>query len=101
VAASIFSSVAAPLGNIDELRIIDVGGTGRGVDQLSTIVPQTVFKTLALLQAQGVDVRKLVGKLGINMDEIIGLIGQKSATHEVTAPAPQEEKTKSEREAER
>jgi flotillin len=93
VAASIFSSVAAPLGNIDELRIIDVGGTGRGIDQLSTVVPQTVFKTLALLQAQGVDVRKLVGKLGINMDEIIGLVGQKSAPHEAGVPAKTEEKS--------
>ncbi len=90
VATAVFSSVAAPLGNIDELRIIDVGGTGRGVDQLSTIVPQTVFKTLSLLQAQGVDLRKLLGKLGVNMDEIVGMVGQKSAPPVVSAPAPEE-----------
>jgi hypothetical protein len=87
VATAVFSSVAAPLGNIDELRIIDVGGTGRGVDQLSTVVPQTVFKTLAMMQAQGVDIRKLLGKLGINMDEVVNMLGQHSGAIETPAKA--------------
>ena len=39
VATSVFSSVAAPLGQIDEVRIIDVGGNGRGIDQFSSSCP--------------------------------------------------------------
>ena len=79
VAASVFSSVAAPLGQIDEVRIIDVGGSGRGLDQLSTIVPNTVFKFLASLRAQGVDVKAILNKLGISIDDLEQMLGQKSA----------------------
>ncbi len=89
VAASIFSSVAAPLGNIDELRIIDVGGSGRGLDQMSTIVPNTVFKVLAGLQAQGIDIKSLLGKLGINVDEVTEMLGKKAEIHRAgTSLAP-------------
>jgi len=79
VASSVFSSVAAPLGQIDEVRIIDVGGSGRGLDQLSTIVPNTVFKFLAGLKAQGVDVKAILSKLGISIDDIEQMLGQKPA----------------------
>jgi flotillin len=79
VAASVFSSVAAPLGQIDEVRIIDVGGSGRGLDQLSTIVPNTVFKFLAGLRAQGVDVKAILSKLGISIDDLEQMLGQKPA----------------------
>jgi flotillin len=79
VAASVFSSVAAPLGQIDEVRIIDVGGSGRGLDELSTIVPNTVFKFLAGLKAQGVDVKAILNKLGISIDDLEQMLGQKPA----------------------
>jgi len=79
VASSVFSSVAAPFGQIDEVRIIDVGGSGRGLDQLSTIVPNTVFKFLAGLKAQGVDIKALLSKLGISIDDIEQMLGQKPA----------------------
>jgi flotillin len=85
VMASVFSSVAAPLGNIDELRIIDVGGSGRGLDQLSMIVPQTVFKTIAALQAQGIDVQKLLGKIGVDIGGALEMLGQTPAPHKPPA----------------
>ena len=47
IARATFSSVAAPLGNIDSIHIVDMGGGGKGVDQLASLVPNTVFKTLA------------------------------------------------------
>lgn len=94
VAASIFSSVAAPLGNIDELRIIDVGGTGRGLEQLSSIVPNTVFKVLSSLEAQGIDLKKLLAKLGVNIDDVISNVrGAKTPPPSDPADA-KEEKTK-------
>jgi flotillin len=80
VAEAVFSSVAAPLGNIDELRIIDIGGTGRGLQQLSSIVPDTVFKFLAGLQVRGIDVKALLSKLGVDIDEVLQTLGQKPQT---------------------
>lgn len=88
-AEAVFSSVAAPLGNIDELRIIDIGGTGRGLQQLSSIVPDTVFKFLAGLQARGIDVKALLSKLGVDIDEVLLTLGQKPGT---AAGATNEEK---------
>jgi flotillin len=79
VATSVFSSVAAPFGQIDEVRIIDVGGNGRGLDQFSSIVPNTVFKFLSALKVQGIDLRPLLGKLGVSLDELEQLLTQKPA----------------------
>jgi flotillin len=79
VATSVFSSVAAPLGQIDEVRIIDVGGNGRGLDQFSTVVPNTVFKFLTALRAQGIDFKPLLTKLGVNLDDLEQLLTSKPA----------------------
>ncbi len=78
VATSVFSSVAAPLGQIDEVRIIDMGGNGRGLDQFSSIVPNTVFKFLSALKVQGIDLKPLLGKLGISLEELEQLLTTKS-----------------------
>ena len=77
VAESVFSSVAAPLGSIDKLEIIDMGN-GRGLDQLSSIVPNTVFKTLAAAKAQGIDITKLLQFLGVDVEEALKMIGKPS-----------------------
>ncbi len=79
VATSVFSSVAAPLGQIDEVRIIDMGGNGRGLDQFGSIVPNTVFKFLSALKVQGIDLKPLLSKLGISLDELEQLLTSKSA----------------------
>jgi flotillin len=77
VATSVFSSVAAPLGQIDEVRIIDMGGNGRGLDQFGSIVPNTVFKFLSALKVQGIDLKPLLTKLGINLEELEQLLTSK------------------------
>lgn len=74
IATSVFSSVAAPLGQIDEVRIIDVGGSGRGIDQFSSVVPNTVFKFLTALKAQGIDFKPILSKLGVNIDELAEML---------------------------
>ncbi|MBN1510063.1 MAG: hypothetical protein JW955_24670 [Sedimentisphaerales bacterium] len=79
VATSVFASVAAPLGQIDEVRIIDVGGTGRGMDQFSSVVPNTVFKFLTALKAQGVDLKALLSKVGIDIDDLDRMLNRKPA----------------------
>jgi hypothetical protein len=77
VATSVFSSVAAPLGQIDEVRIIDVGGNGRGLDQFGSVVPNTVFKFLSALKVQGIDLKPLLTRLGVNLEELEQLLTSK------------------------
>jgi flotillin len=70
VAASVFSSVAAPLGSIDKLEIVDMG-SGRGLEQMSSIVPNTVFRTIAAAKAQGIDISKMLNFLGVDIEEAL------------------------------
>ena len=85
VATSVFSSVAAPLGQIDEVRIIDVGGNGRGMDQFSSIVPNTVFKFLTALRTQGIDLKPILSKLGIDIEDLERMLNHKPVD---AKPAP-------------
>jgi len=75
VARATFSSIAAPLGNIDSIHIVDMGGNGKGMDQLATLVPNTVFKTLATLKASGIDLEDLAKKVGIDLSAISQIVG--------------------------
>ncbi|MCL5280533.1 MAG: SPFH domain-containing protein [Planctomycetes bacterium] len=85
VATSVFSSVAAPLGQIDEVRIIDMGGNGRGLDQFGSVVPNTVFKFLAALKVQGIDLKPLLTKLGVNLEELEQLLTAKPSKTKAVA----------------
>lgn len=91
VAESVFSSVAAPLGSIDKLEIVDMG-SGRGLEQLSSIVPNTVFRTIAAAKAQGIDITKLLQMLGVDIDEALKMIGhapgQPPAAEDTTGEQP-------------
>jgi uncharacterized membrane protein YqiK len=93
VATAVFSSVAAPLGQIDEVRIIDVGGNGRGLDQFSSIVPNTVFKFLSA-KVQGIDLKPLLGKLGISLDELEQLLTSKPTEAKPVVAKPVEVKSR-------
>lgn len=75
VARATFSSVAAPLGNIDSIHIVDMGGEGKGMNQLATLVPNTVLKTLASLKASGIDLNELAKKAGVDISAINKMIG--------------------------
>src|SRR5512135_2206964 len=79
VAESVFSSVAAPLGSIDKLEIVDMG-SGRGLEQLSSVVPNTVFRTLAAARAQGIDVTKMLQYFGIDIEDALKKLGGEPAT---------------------
>ena len=78
IARATFSGVAAPLGNIDSIHIVDMGGNGKGLDQMASLVPNTVFKTLATLKASGIDFSELAKKAGIDI----------SALAKITGPTP-------------
>ncbi len=87
VARATFSGVAAPLGNIDSIHIVDMGGNGKGLDQLSSIVPNTVFKTIATLKASGIDFSELAKKAGIDISTLTKLAGPAPALAGPTAPS--------------
>ena len=70
--APVAGAVAAPLGNIDKLVMIDSGGSGDGngtVNRLASTVPTTMFQVMQAAQALGLDMSVLLGKLGIKAEE--------------------------------
>ncbi|MGV8151888.1 MAG: SPFH domain-containing protein [Candidatus Nanoarchaeia archaeon] len=85
IAREVFMGCAAPLGNIDELRIIDFGGDGKSVKNLGTLVPTMVMEILTKLRASGVDVTDLASKLGIDISKIAEFVN--SATKNNLAKA--------------
>ncbi len=76
VMEAIFKSVAAPLGNIDSINIVDIGGKGQGIDKFSTVVPETVLKFMATAKAMGIDVTGILQKLGVNLDDLPKVLGE-------------------------
>ena len=89
IARATFSGVAAPLGNIDSIHIVDMGGNGKGLDQMATLVPNTVFKTLAMLRASGIDIGELAKKAGIDIDSITKMVGPSLGIHQSSPPPPE------------
>ncbi len=67
--AGIFGAVAAPLGNIDKVVVIEQGngapdgGTG-GIGRIARTGPALVFSLLQQLQALGLDIPTVVSQLG-------------------------------------
>jgi flotillin len=86
VARATFSGIAAPLGNIDSIHIVDVGGGGKGLDQMASLVPNTVFKTLATLKASGIDIEALARKVGVDISAINKMIGQGVISAQTSPP---------------
>lgn len=66
----IFSSVAAPLGNIDKLVVIDQGNgaseANSGISRLAKAGPAVVFGLLQQLEALGLNVPAVLNQLGIS-----------------------------------
>ncbi len=66
--AGVFGAVAAPLGNIDKLVVIDQGndnGNGTGVGRLAKTGPAVVFNLLQQLEALGLNVPDIMKQLGV------------------------------------
>jgi flotillin len=68
--SGIFGAVAAPLGNIDKLVVIDQGngspdGGSSGLGRLARTSPTVVFNLLQQLEALGLDVPSMMQQLGI------------------------------------
>ncbi len=81
--SGVFSAVAAPMGNIDKVVVIDQGGGGNGhgssgMTRLANTGPAVVFNLLQQLQALGLDVPTVLNQLGIQSNG-----GTQSAAPEV------------------
>lgn len=70
--APVFSAVAAPLGNIDKVVMIEQGngnaGGQSGVTKFASTAPSVIFGLLQQLEALGINVPNLLSQLGIQND---------------------------------
>jgi flotillin len=66
----IFGAIAAPLGNIDKLVVIDQGngtaGGHSGLERLAKTSPAVVFSLLQQLEALGLNLPSVLQQLGMN-----------------------------------
>ncbi len=67
--AGIFGAVAAPLGNIDKVVVIEQGNSGAGdgtggIGRIAKAGPALVFSLLQQLQALGLDIPSVLSQLG-------------------------------------
>ncbi len=77
IAEAVFKSVALPFGSIDQIKIVDMGGNGNGLNKLGNVVPETVFNVIKNLKTMGIDIEDLASKFGVNIGELIGMVGDK------------------------
>jgi len=72
----VFGAVAAPLGNIDKLVVIDQGSGGdsasAGLGRLAKTAPAVVFSLLQQLEALGLDLPAVLEQLGVNRQKADG-----------------------------
>jgi flotillin len=72
--APVANAVAAPMGNIDHLVVLDGGGNGSngdgggGLKSLTGAVPSTLYQLLEVSKALGIDMNDLLSKIGIKAD---------------------------------
>jgi flotillin len=68
-AAQIFAAAAKPLASVDEIRIIDFGGSNGAnnpVSKIATLVPTTIAETIAKMDAAGLGA--ILQKIGLTSD---------------------------------
>jgi flotillin len=72
--APVFGAVAAPLGNIDKVIVIDQGnGNGQsGVSRFASNAPSVIFGLLQQLEALGLNLPNLLSQLGVKSESEIG-----------------------------
>lgn len=65
--APVFGAVAAPLGNIDKVVVIEQGngGSQSGISRFASTAPSIIFGLLQQLEALGVNVPSMLAQLGI------------------------------------
>lgn len=88
---SVFGAIAAPMGNIDKLVVVDSGGSGDGNSALQRFAktgPMVLFQLLEQAKAAGIDLSKLMTMAGIKLED------QHSAAEEVAAQMSKKKEAK-------
>jgi len=70
---TVFGSIAAPMGNIDKLVVVDSGAGGNddsAINRFTKIGPTMLMQMLEQAKAAGVDVSGLLSKLGVKADGV-------------------------------
>lgn len=86
-----FGPVAAAVGQIDRISIVDVGGNSNGTDKIANLVPNLVFNFLAAAKAQGFDLSALLRALKIDdsgIESLLAGIGPEKTATPPAVPAP-------------
>ena len=71
---SVFGSIAAPMGNIDKLVVVDSGGNGKNdsaLNRFSKVGPTMLFQFFEQAKAAGIDVSQLLKKIGISAEDMM------------------------------
>ena len=93
--ASIFGAVAAPLGNIDKVVVIDQGngapdGGSSGITRLARTGPSVVFNLLQQLEALGLNLPAVMQQLGLPQANGGAAAASPATSAESEAPAKRE-----------
>ncbi len=78
----VFGAIAAPMGNIDKLVVVDSGGDGDGKGALNRFAktgPLMLFQLVEQAKAAGIDVTQLIGKLGIKTEDMAETMAEAAA----------------------
>lgn len=76
--SSVMAAIAAPMGNIDKVVMIDGGSNGAtSMARFAGTVPSVLFDMLQKAEALGLDLKDLLERAGIQATATDGLAGQK------------------------
>jgi flotillin len=88
---TVFGAIAAPMGNIDKLVVVDSGGAGDGNGALQRFAktgPMVLFQLMEQAKAAGIDLSKLMAMAGIKLEDL------QSSPEGVTLQAPKKKEAK-------
>ncbi len=72
--SAMFGPIGAAIGAIDSVRIVDMGGSGKGVGNMASTVTDTVLQVLAQLKAKGISVDNLAKMVGVDLSGLNAML---------------------------
>lgn len=64
--SGVAKEIAAPIGNVDKIQIVDFGGEGKGMNTMTKFVPSVAKQLIEGLEAVGMNPSELLSKIGIS-----------------------------------
>lgn len=66
--SGIAKEIAAPIGNVDKIQIVDFGGEGKPINTMAKLVPSVAKQLVEGLEAVGMNPNDLLKKMGIQKE---------------------------------